>query len=99
MTPLKTKILIADDHPIVLNGLRTVLNVQPDLEVVAQASDGEEAVQRALAEPIDLAILDISMPRKTALQAPRATRSAAGSSSHSEPGSPGRSGGCGCAAA
>src|SRR6187431_1601472 len=71
MTPLKTKILIADDHPIVLNGLRTVLNAQHDLEVVAQASDGEEAVQVALAEPIDLAILDISMPRKTGLQAAR----------------------------
>ena len=71
MTPLKTKILIADDHPIVLNGLRTVLNAQPDLEVVAQANDGEEAVQRALVDPVDLAILDISMPRKTGLQAAR----------------------------
>src|SRR6185437_5459791 len=71
MTPLKTKILIADDHPIVLNGLRTVLNAQPDLHVVAEASDGEEAVQQALSEPVDLAILDISMPRKTGLQAAR----------------------------
>jgi DNA-binding NarL/FixJ family response regulator len=71
MTPLKTRILIADDHPIVLNGLRTVLNAQPDLEVVAQASDGAEAVERALVEDIHLAILDISMPRKTGLQAAR----------------------------
>jgi DNA-binding NarL/FixJ family response regulator len=71
MTPLKTKILIADDHPIVLKGLRTVLNAQPDLEVIAQATDGEEAVQQALSEPVDLAILDISMPRKTGLQAAR----------------------------
>ena len=71
MTPLKTKILIADDHPIVLNGLRTVLNAQPDLEVVAQATDGEEAVQQALSAPVELAILDISMPRKTGLQAAR----------------------------
>jgi DNA-binding NarL/FixJ family response regulator len=69
--PLKTKILVADDHPIVLNGLRTVLDAQPDLEVVAQATDGEEAVQAALAEDIHLAILDISMPRKTGLQAAR----------------------------
>ena len=52
MTPLKTKILIADDHPIVLNGLRTVLNAQPDLEVVEQATDGEEAVRKALTEPM-----------------------------------------------
>jgi DNA-binding NarL/FixJ family response regulator len=71
MTPLKTRILIADDHPIVLNGLRTVLNAQPDLEVVAEASDGEQAVVAALAEDIHLAILDISMPRKTGLQAAR----------------------------
>ncbi len=71
MTPLKTHILIADDHPIVLNGLRTVLNAQPDLLVVAQATDGEQAVERALSEDIHLAILDISMPRKTGLQAAR----------------------------
>jgi DNA-binding NarL/FixJ family response regulator len=71
MTPLKTRILIADDHPIVLNGLRTVLNAQPDLEVVAQATDGEEAVAQALAADVHLAILDISMPRKTGLQAAR----------------------------
>jgi DNA-binding NarL/FixJ family response regulator len=71
MTPLKTRILIADDHPIVLNGLRAVLNAQPDLEVVAQATDGEQAVVQALAEDVHLAILDISMPRKTGLQAAR----------------------------
>ena len=38
-TPLKTRILVADDHPIVLRGLRTVLNAQPDFEVVAEATD------------------------------------------------------------
>jgi DNA-binding NarL/FixJ family response regulator len=69
--PLKTRILVADDHPIVLKGLRTVLNSQPDLEVVAEATDGEEAVRQALAEDVQLAILDISMPRKTGLQATR----------------------------
>ena len=70
-TPLKTRILVADDHPIVLRGLKTVLNAQPDCEVVAEASDGEEAVALALTEDIHLAILDISMPRKTGLQATR----------------------------
>jgi YesN/AraC family two-component response regulator len=69
--PLKTNILVADDHPIVLRGLRMVLDAQPDLAVVAEASDGDEAVERALAEDIHLAILDISMPRKTGLQAAR----------------------------
>jgi len=71
MTPLKTRLLIADDHPIVLRGLRTVLNAQSDLEVVAEASDGEEAVQKALSEDVHLAVLDISMPRLTGLQAAR----------------------------
>jgi DNA-binding NarL/FixJ family response regulator len=70
-TPLKTHILVADDHPIVLRGLRMVLNAQPDLDVVAEASDGDEAVDLALKEDIQLAILDISMPRKTGLQAAR----------------------------
>ncbi len=67
----RIRVLVADDHPIVLRGLRTVLNAQPDLEVVAEASDGDEAVERALSEDLHLAILDISMPRKTGLQAAR----------------------------
>jgi DNA-binding NarL/FixJ family response regulator len=70
-TPLKTHILIADDHPIVLRGLRMVLDAQPDLEVVAEATDGEQAVERAVSGDVHLAILDISMPRKTGLQAAR----------------------------
>ena len=49
-TPLKTRILIADDHPVVLRGLRIVLNAQPDLEVVAEATDGEQALERSLSE-------------------------------------------------
>jgi DNA-binding NarL/FixJ family response regulator len=70
-TPLKTRILVADDHPIVLQGLKTVLNAQPDFEVVAEAADGDEAVDQALSQDVHLAILDISMPRKTGLQAAR----------------------------
>jgi DNA-binding NarL/FixJ family response regulator len=70
-TPLKTRILVADDHPIVLRGLRMVLDAQPDLEVVAEATHGDEAVEQAVSGEIDLAILDISMPRKTGLQAAR----------------------------
>jgi len=72
MTPLKTNILIADDHPVVVRGLRNVLNAQPDLEVVAEASDGDAAVRLALAtDDVHLAILDISMPGRTGLQAAR----------------------------
>jgi len=71
MTPLKTKILIADDHPVVVRGLRIVLDAQPDLEVAAEAGDGDEAVRLALTEDVQLAILDISMPGRSGLQAAR----------------------------
>jgi DNA-binding NarL/FixJ family response regulator len=69
MTPLTTRILLADDHAVVRRGLRLVLEAEPDLRVVAEAADGEQAVQRALQPDVDLAILDISMPRKTGLLA------------------------------
>jgi DNA-binding NarL/FixJ family response regulator len=67
--PLVTRILIADDHSLVRSGLRRVLDAQADLRVVAEASDGAEAVEKALAEDVDLAILDVSMPRMTGIQA------------------------------
>ncbi|HEX3056770.1 MAG TPA: response regulator transcription factor [Gaiellaceae bacterium] len=67
--PLVTRILIADDHAIVRSGLRKVLDAKPDLEVVAEAEDGAEAVVKALKENVDLAILDVSMPRMTGIQA------------------------------
>jgi DNA-binding NarL/FixJ family response regulator len=67
--PLVTRILIADDHAIVRSGLRKILDSKPDLEVVAEAEDGAEAVDKALKEDVDLAILDVSMPRMTGIQA------------------------------
>ena len=70
-TPLKTQILLADDHAVVRKGLRMVLNAEPDLEVVAEAADGSEAVARGLAQDVHLAILDVSMPRLTGIQAAR----------------------------
>jgi DNA-binding NarL/FixJ family response regulator len=69
VVPLKTRILLADDHAVVRHGLALVLDSEPDLEVVAEAGDGAEAVERALGGGIDLAILDITMPRMTGLQA------------------------------
>jgi DNA-binding NarL/FixJ family response regulator len=69
VTPLKTRVLLADDHAVVRSGLRAVLDAEPDIEVVAEAQDGAEAVQRAMEGDIDLAILDVSMPKLTGLQA------------------------------
>jgi DNA-binding NarL/FixJ family response regulator len=69
--PTVTRVLVADDHEIVRKGLKLLLSAEPDLDVVAEVADGQEAVERALQDDIDLAILDISMPRKTGLQAAR----------------------------
>jgi DNA-binding NarL/FixJ family response regulator len=69
MTPLKTRILLADDHAVVRQGLRFVLDAQPDLQVVAEAADGAEAVKRAGPANVHLAVLDVAMPRMTGLQA------------------------------
>jgi DNA-binding NarL/FixJ family response regulator len=69
--PLKTRILLADDHALVRHGLRLILDREPDLEVVAEAGDGAEAVKVALAEEIDLAVLDVTMPRLTGIQVAR----------------------------
>jgi DNA-binding NarL/FixJ family response regulator len=73
-TPLKARILLADDHGLVREGLRLILERQPDLEVAAEASDGAEAIERALHTDLDLAVLDVSMPRLTGLQAARHLR-------------------------
>ena len=67
--PLVTRILIADDYPIVRSGLRKVLDAKSDLEVVAEAQDGAEAVEMALKNDVHLAILDVAMPRMTGIQA------------------------------
>jgi DNA-binding NarL/FixJ family response regulator len=64
-----TRILLADDHAMVRRGLRLVLDAESDLEVVAEAGDGAEAVDRALEDTVDLAVLDVTMPRLTGIQA------------------------------
>ncbi len=61
--------LLADDHTLVRSGLRMLLDAQPDIEVVAEAGDGAEAVKLALAGDVDLAVMDVAMPRMTGLQA------------------------------
>lgn len=65
------RILLADDHALVRQGVRLIIDSEPDLTVVAEVSDGAAAVERCLQRDIDLAILDVSMPRMTGLQAAR----------------------------
>lgn len=63
------RILLADDHAVVRRGLRLVLESEPDIEVVCEASDGVEAVELGVREDVDLAVLDVTMPRMSGLQA------------------------------
>lgn len=63
------KILLADDHPIVREGLKTLILTQPDMEVIGEASDGQEACQQASLLQPDLVIMDISMPGLSGTQA------------------------------
>ena len=62
-------ILLADDHAVVRRGLRLVLESEPDMQVVAEVGDGAEAVRRAVHDDVDLAVLDITMPGMTGIQA------------------------------
>jgi DNA-binding NarL/FixJ family response regulator len=63
------RVLIADDHGIVRSGLRMLIDRQSDMEVVAEAEDGVEALSAAQAAKPDIAVLDVSMPRMTGIQA------------------------------
>ena len=74
---MSVSLLIADDHGIVRGGLRALLDRQPDLEVVAEAADGAEALEQALALRPDLCILDVAMPKLTGLQVARELKSQA----------------------
>jgi DNA-binding NarL/FixJ family response regulator len=65
------RILVADDHTIVRSGLRLLIERHSGLRVIAEAADGVEAVERAIRERPDVAVLDVAMPRMTGIQATR----------------------------
>lgn len=63
------KIALADDHKIVRDGIKTMLESQPGIDVVAEASNGNEILKKLEDTPVDLVIMDISMPEKDGIQA------------------------------
>ena len=65
------RILIADDHPIFRHGLKTLLEAEPDLRIIAEAGDGAEAVQLATQLKPHILLLDLSMPRVPGMDALR----------------------------
>jgi DNA-binding NarL/FixJ family response regulator len=67
----KLRILLADDHTVVRAGLRSLLEQQPDLEVVGEAGDGRQAVELAGSLQPDVAVLDIGMPQLNGIEAAR----------------------------
>lgn len=65
--PERIRISIADDHPVVREGLSALISRQPDMKVVSQASDGGEAVDQFLLHRPDVALIDLRMPRMGAV--------------------------------
>jgi two-component system response regulator NreC len=70
----RIRLLVADDHPVVRAGLRTLLSAQPDMVVVGEATDGASAVERAMALEPDVVVMDITMGDKDGLAATREIR-------------------------
>jgi DNA-binding NarL/FixJ family response regulator len=66
-----TRVLIADDQTLVRRGFRMILEVEPDLEVVGEAADGEEAVAAAEAGGVDIVLMDVRMPGTDGIEATR----------------------------
>lgn len=73
---MKTRILLADDHPVLRFGVRELLNSEPDMEIIAEAGDGEEALQLILEKQPDVAVLDIAMPGISGLEVTRRIKQA-----------------------
>ncbi len=67
----RTRILVADDHTMIRQGLISILRSHAEFEVVGEAADGHEAVEKALESRPDVAVLDLSMPRLGGLEAAR----------------------------
>ena len=71
MMPKKHRIVIAEDHTIVREGLRSLLTSDPEFEISGEAEDGREAIQRVETLAPDLVLMDLSMPRMNGMEAIR----------------------------
>ena len=76
MSEKLVRVLIVDDHDIVRAGIRMLLDAQPDMAVVGEASDGKEAIEMAGSMKPDVVLMDISMPGTTGIEATRAIKKA-----------------------
>mgnify|MGYP005843410891 FL=1 len=73
----RLRVFIADDHAVLRAGLRMLIDAQPDMQVVGEAEDGEDAVRRVLALQPDVALIDVNMPKLDGLEALRQLKAAA----------------------
>lgn len=73
-SPLPARLLIADDHDLVREGLRAMLSREPDLKVIGEAADGQEALDLCCSLRPDLVLMDLRMPRMDGIEATRAIR-------------------------
>ncbi|MEM1056001.1 MAG: response regulator transcription factor [Bacteroidota bacterium] len=68
------RVLVADDHPVWRRGIRDLLSSQPDIHVVAEATDGEEALRHIRTANLDVALIDMEMPKMTGVDVARAVK-------------------------
>ncbi|MBW3624248.1 MAG: response regulator transcription factor [Armatimonadetes bacterium] len=70
----KLRIFLADDHAVVREGLKTLINAEPDMEVIGEAEDGRDALEKTKGCDPDIVVMDLSMPRMNGTQATEALR-------------------------